>query len=310
MTTPASEPTNVPLAQSRLFKLARKRLERYVMLFAKALVSDASDTVHDLRVASRRLQQALRLVVPSPKPSGLRKLMRALRKVRRAFGTCRNLDASLALVEKKFAAATTASSRQSWDAVRLWLDQQRSIELKRARRELTSHNLVDFTVRVQENLTVTDPEAQDLDSLREKAREAFTAWQEAMEAAKADPQVKQIHAFRIAGKRLRYRLEPLAELGEASIKPLLQGLKNLQDGLGDWHDHCVLRQHVAEFIGRPGFLAAEPGKSRALLLEMERDKQRDLITISDLISGGEQTAAKGTELYPSQQSVDAAAEGQ
>ena len=83
MTTPASEPTNVPLAQSRLFKLARKRLERYVMLFAKALVSDAPDTVHDLRVASRRLQQALRLVVPSPKPSGLRKLMRALRKVRR-----------------------------------------------------------------------------------------------------------------------------------------------------------------------------------------------------------------------------------
>lgn len=308
MARAAIEPINAVPAQSKSSTLTRKRLERYVTLFAKALVNDAPDTIHDLRVASRRLQQALRLFVPDSNSSGTRKLMRMPRKVRRAFGACRNLDASLALVQKKSSAATAASLRLSWDAVRQWLDQQRSTELERARRELRNQDLVDFTVRVQARLTAIEPEPQDVDDLGVKARKAFTAWQEALEGAKADPQVAQIHAFRIAGKRLRYRVEPLAKLGDASVKPLLQGLKSLQDSLGDWHDHCILRQHVAAFIGRRGFLAEEPGKCRALLLEMERDKQRDLVTINDLITRGEQLVAKATDLSASQETAIAAAE--
>jgi CHAD domain-containing protein len=306
----AEESTEANHPQAKFYNLASKRLERYATLFAKALVNDAPDTIHDLRVASRRLQQALRVFARDAKSSGARKLLRTPRKVRRAFGACRNLDASLALVEKKTAAAATTSLRQAWEAVRLWLEQQRSTELERARRELRSHDLVDFTVRVQERLAAIDRESREDTTLNEKAREAFAAWLEALESAKTNPQVEQIHAYRIAGKRLRYQIEPLAELGDASVKPLVQGLKKLQDGLGDWHDHCVLRQQVAEFIGRPGFLAEEPGKSRALLLEMERDKQRDHLAINELISSGEQLATKGTELYPSQQSGDAAAEGQ
>jgi len=48
--------TRDPALKSQLVKLARKRLERFVTLYPKALVSDDPEIVHDLRVASRRLQ--------------------------------------------------------------------------------------------------------------------------------------------------------------------------------------------------------------------------------------------------------------
>src|SRR6185436_10294228 len=51
--------------QKRLLKLARKRLQRFATLVPKVLLSDDPDTVHDLRVWSRRLQQALRVIQPS-----------------------------------------------------------------------------------------------------------------------------------------------------------------------------------------------------------------------------------------------------
>ena len=306
MPTAAIESTNGVPAQTKLSKMARKRLERFVTLFPKVLVNDSPETIHDLRVASRRLQQALRLLLPSSKVSGARKLMRTPRKVRRVFGACRNLDASLGLVDKKLAAAATASLRQSWDTVRLWLEQKRWTELERARRELIRHDLIDFIIRVQARLESIDLEPKNIGKLEEKARDALAAWKNALESAKADPQVKQIHAFRIAGKRLRYRAESLAELGDTSVKRLVQGLKALQDDLGDWHDRCVLRQHVAEFIGRPGFLAEEPGMCRGLLLEMERDKQRDHAALNDVITKAERLAESGPELNSSEQSEEKA----
>ena len=80
--------TRDPALKSQLVKLARKRLERFVTLYPKALVSDDPEIVHDLRVASRRLQQALRVLPPHSK-SVNRKLFKVLRRVRRAFGACR-----------------------------------------------------------------------------------------------------------------------------------------------------------------------------------------------------------------------------
>lgn len=306
MSTATIEPTNGITARTKLSKMARKRLERFVTLFPKVLVSDAPETIHDLRVASRRLQQALRLVLPSSKSSGVRKLMRIPRKVRRAFGACRNLDASLALVDKKLAAAATASLRQSWDNVRLWLEQKRWTELERARRQLKHHDLIDFIARVQARLEGIDLEPERIGKFEERARDAFAAWKETLAFAKTNPEVKQIHTFRIAGKRLRYRTESLAELGDTSVKRLVQGLKGLQDDLGEWHDRCVLRQHVAEFIGRPGFLAEEPGMCRGLLLEMERDKQRDHAALNDVITKAERLAESGPELNSSEQSEEKA----
>jgi len=88
----------------------------------------------------------------------------------------------------------------------------------------------------------------------------------------------------------------------------VQGLKGLQDDLGDWRDRSVLRRYVAEFIGRPDFLAEEPGMCRALLLEMEREKQRDQATIDEFIAKAEKLAEDSTDLVLSESSAEPAAQ--
>jgi CHAD domain-containing protein len=304
-----AESINGVSVKTKLSKLARKRLERFVTLFAKALVSETPETIHDLRVASRRLQQALRLALPRSKSGASRKLVRMLRKVRRAFGTCRNLDASIDLVQKKLEAATTASLRQSWDTVRLWLEQKRATEIEEGRAELRRYDVIDFIARVQARIENIDQPPDGVGHLWERSQDALTEWRDALVSAKEDPQVQRIHAFRIAGKRLRYRAESLAELGQSSVKPLVEGLKALQNDLGDWHDRSVLRQYIAEFIGRPGVLAEEPGMCRALLLEMEREKQRDHATVNDVIARAEKLAEDWTELTLKEESVEESIKG-
>jgi len=295
--------------KSKLSKLARKRLERFVTLFAKALVSETPETIHDLRVASRRLQQVLRLALPRSKSGASRKLVRTLRKVRRAFGACRNLDASIDLVQKKLEATTTASLRQSWDTVRLWLEQKRATEIEEGRAELRQYDLIDFTVRVQARIEHIDQPPDGVGHLWERSQDALAEWRNALVSAKEDPRVQRIHAFRITGKRLRYRAESLAELGQSSVKPLVEGLKALQNDLGDWHDRSVLRQYIAEFIGRPGVLAEEPGMCRALLLEMEREKQHDHATVSEVITRAEKLAEDWTDLTSKEEPLEESIKG-
>ena len=293
-------------AKGRLSTVAKKRLLRFVTLYPKALVSDETAVVHNIRVASRRLQQVLQLLLPKAKSSRVKKLLRTLRKVRRAFGPCRNLDVNLELVRARIE-TTTASTRQAWERVHLWLEEKRAGAIEAGRAELRQHELVDFIERLQSLLDEGVDDEEGLAHLAERTKQALSDWCDAFESARADPVVERIHAFRIAGKRLRYRAELLGEVGNASVKPMIGALKSLQDDLGLWHDHAVLREHVAEFIGRPGFMADEPGMCRALLLEMERDKQRDRATIDGIMAKAEELAQNTIQFEtkaPSQNEIE------
>lgn len=296
MSALATESTHAGATKSKLMKLAHKRLERFVTLFAKVLVNDAPDTIHDVRVASRRVQQTWRAFVPKSKPSKARKLNRILRKTRRTLGACRNFYASIALIEKRRDAVAAASLRRAWEAVQQSLEERRAKAIADARSQLKHYELTDFIGRAQSCIDAIDDQPEIIAQLWQRAADMLAAWNEALAAAKAAPQTDNLHAFRIAGKRLRYRIESLAELGDTSVKPLLQGLKLLQDDLGAWHDRQVLQQQVGEFIGRPRFLAREPGICRSLLLEMERDKQRDQNVIEEIVSKAEKLAEEWTEI--------------
>ena len=93
----------------KLLAVTQRRLEKFVSLFAKVLVSDHPDTIHDARVWSRRLQEAFRVFFPKPRIGKSRKLVRTLRQVRRILSDCRNVDVTLALIEDKFNSATAST---------------------------------------------------------------------------------------------------------------------------------------------------------------------------------------------------------
>lgn len=270
--------------QKKLLKLARKRLQRFVTLMPKLLVSDDPETVHDLRVWSRRLQQALRVIHPAAKPPKIKKVLRVLRQVRQALGSCRNLDVNLDLIKEKRQQASAAAVQRAWGAVQDELEANRGRLLERARREIARHDLFGFIARAQALIEAADGDADPVEILENAIAKSMKAWQAAFVSATQQSDEVHLHEFRIAGKRLRYRVELLAELGENKAKPLVEALKELQNALGDWHDRSLLIDYVAEFIGRANFLADHPDIGRALLTEMEKEKLRNETNINQLLT--------------------------
>jgi CHAD domain-containing protein len=291
---PLSEANSSPAtgSEKKLLKLARKRLERFVTLMPKILVSDDPEIIHDLRVWSRRLQQAILVILPEPKPPKSKKVIRTLRQVRQSLGPCRNLDVNIALIIEKRRHSGAAMIRQSWEAVQRDLEDRRNSLLERARSDIAQKDIFAFIGRAK---TLIDAAGDDnwsaagpLQKLEAATSQAIKNCDEACALAYEQRDQTHLHQFRIAAKRLRYRAELLADLGHVKVKPLVEDLKELQNALGDWHDRCVLLQSVAEFIGRPDFLADHPDMGRALLAEMEKEKLHNETAIEQLF----QKAAK------------------
>jgi CHAD domain-containing protein len=273
----------------KLLAVTQLRLEKFVSLFAKVLVSDHPDTIHDARVWSRRLQEALRVFFPKPRIGKSRKLFRTLRQVRRILSDCRNVDVTLALIEDKCNSATASPLHESWELIRNYLLEKRTRQAARAGEELTRHDITQFVIRTRSLLQANGVEKEPETLLRQSIEGALAVWNEALQGAQENPQVDQIHALRIAGKRLRYRAELLKELGHASVKREIKALRLLQDELGNWHDRHVLLQFIAEFIGRPDFLVEHPEAAHALLAEMERERQTNDLAVSSILKSAERT---------------------
>ena len=284
MDASATESEAAVPVKNKLLKLAHKRLERFVTLFPKALLNDEPDTIHDLRVYSRRLQQTFRVMLPKPVTSKGRKLIRTLRKVRQAYGNSRNLDVNIDLIQQKHQAAGAAIVRQSWEMLQDALEAERRAEIVQARQKMARYDIVAFISRAQTLMESADIGSDVVEKLQQTVRAALKDWHDALELAKDDRSVENLHALRIAAKRLRYRAELLAELGGGTMKPAIKNIKEFQTLLGDWHDRCVLLEHVADFIGRPDFLVNHPDMGRTLLAEMEKDKLRNEVAVEDILS--------------------------
>src|SRR5262245_60932018 len=173
MGAPASEAEAPVSVQEKLLKLAHKRLERFVTLFPKALVNDEPDTIHDLRVWSRRLQQTLRVILAKPTPPKPRKLIRMLRKVRQTYGVSRNLDVNIDLIQEKRQGAGAAIVRQSWELLQEHLQAQRGDEICQARQKMARYDIVAFVTRAQAVMASTDIEADTVAKLHESVRDAL-----------------------------------------------------------------------------------------------------------------------------------------
>lgn len=262
-------------AQKKLLDLADKRLEKFVSLVPRVLISDRPDTIHDTRVWSRRLQQVIRVFFPQAGTGKARKLVRTLRKTRRSLGPCRNLDVTIDLIQKRIHAAKDAAVRDAWREVQEDLKEKRNRELLRARREIKQCDVMAFIKRTRALLESRDQESDPERSLKKSIKQGLIEWSDALDKAMEDQGPNSFHAFRIAGKRLRYALELLATLGDNSSKSKVKVLKKLQDQIGDWHDRQVLLQFVADFISRQDFLAKRPDFARTLLAEMDDEHRRD-----------------------------------
>lgn len=280
---PAQAPAADGLAIRRALKLARKALETYVSLAPRLLVNSGADNIHHFRVSSRRLEQILDLLWAKPRTGRRRKTLRGLRRRRRDLSLCRSLDVTAALLRQKVAGASEGAAAEAWSSVREHALSLRKEHFAGARKRLCRFDLALFIADTRQSLkklaagNLREPE------LRANIDTARARWLALLEQSRSSPDAEHLHELRLAGKRLRYRLELLAQLGDGAAEANSRSLKILQDKLGDWHDQHVLAQFTRRCLARPGFLGDRPELRRLLALELERQNRDNDAAMDGLI---------------------------
>ncbi|HSC27376.1 MAG TPA: CHAD domain-containing protein [Vicinamibacterales bacterium] len=211
--------------------------------FKGALEGDVA-AVHQTRVASRRLREAVPILATGTKGSRAGRARRKLRRLTRTLGTVRELDVTLALLDEL--AARNELPRLALEEVRARVvrerDRRRELMVKRLQR-LDADKLYRRLASVGQAVAQSDSmEWRDRLAPRLMGRAKVLA--DAISTAGRVYAPEQLHGVRIAAKKLRYTME-LA--GESGIKPaaaLVRTLKQAQDILGRLHDLQVLQSHI------------------------------------------------------------------
>jgi CHAD domain-containing protein len=201
--------------------------------------------VHQARVASRRLREALPVF---GEPGGVRRLRRAVTRVRRvtrALGPVRELDVTLQLLaaETSRTAALQAPSRIV----------ARLVAAERMRRRDAMRAVIDER-EVRQTLDAVDAVMRRL-----AEQEDTGGWRPLLRARalrRADRLIERVydvglifdpgrlHEVRIAAKKLRYTLEIVGEARLAPVTRLIGWLKRSQEQLGDLHDLQIVLAFV------------------------------------------------------------------
>ena len=210
--------------------------------------------VHEARVATRRLREAVPLIMSGARG---RKIERRMRRLTRALGPVRELDVALETLEELSAAgavppASIAGLRQEIRMERERVHAHMRSEVSHLDVERLRRKLVAAARKHQPHATrtrVRDPKR----IARARARSARRAdcLRGAIGNAGGIYLPDRLHEVRVAVKKLRYALEVSRELSGSRAVAQIRTLKQVQDLLGRMHDLEVLILRVRGRQGSP-----------------------------------------------------------
>lgn len=267
---PMAGDTPVVLAARHVLGPALTRLPK---LLADGESDPLSTTVHQLRVATRRIGSAVRLFGPSIAPRRAQRLLSRLRKLRRGLAEVRRFDVQLRLLDDS--KTWKLEHAEAVDAARRALER----DARKARRELArrvhqrGRGILAagqaFWQRVRRPRPHDDRSAgpYTLDELRDNALRQQAA--DVVRRRERSPQ--GLHALRLAVKRLRYSIEVFEGLAPSEFAAeRLRELEGAQSQLGAINDLHELSAQLAALRGAPGAIA----QMRLLRREIERERDR------------------------------------
>jgi CHAD domain-containing protein len=211
--------------------------------------------IHRMRVASRRLRNALALFAAALPARKLARWTRQVRAVTRALGEARDTDVQLDRLNKFDRSLLDPLCHPGIRRLRLRLSQRRArlqenvqaalagFEKSAAATEMTAE-LTPLAAR-QPGIYLYTPALYQaaFDAVSSRLAD-FLSYREAIK----DPaHITELHAMRIAAKHLRYTLETYAPLYQDALAKTIQGMRKVQDSLGEIHDCDVWAQVLPQF---------------------------------------------------------------
>jgi CHAD domain-containing protein len=229
--------------------LLRQRLAALTRLLPSARSGDVA-AIHQARVATRRLREALPLTTRGSKR---RKLKKTASRLTRALGSVRELDVALLNLDEL--AADVSLPTEGIDHLRVIVNEERQRVCADMVRQVERLDLERFERKAfaaARQLMKRVDEGSDPRRLRaviKRASRRALSLQGAIENAGGIYLPDRLHQVRIAVKKLRYTLEIAKELSRSRAAARLRMLKAVQDLLGRMHDLDVLIMRIRAFQG-------------------------------------------------------------
>jgi CHAD domain-containing protein len=172
------------------------------------------------------------------------------------------------------------SERSAWREFSKYLKQQRARSYKKAVRKIHQLDIENLCSQLKRELQSGRDERLHLDPefpsrIAAAVRDSWGLVQKAGQKALVSHAVKATHAFRIAAKNLRYRLEAMQESRLLNVSESLHELKRLQQSLGSWHDREVLQEALQAMLVNTNLLRGSWSKTRhvvALAISLDAEK--------------------------------------
>lgn len=254
-----------------------------------------NDAVHDFRVAVRRLRSWLRGLGPWLEDSTPKKASRRLRKAARLTGDVRDAEVHLTWLHAQRGALSVRQRRGlTWLVEQIETDKRQDEHaaatkggraFDRAAAALT-RKLPSYRAHLESD--ERDAPRQFATVMAELLSDHAATLSRRLARVETFEDEKGAHAARIAGKRLRYLLEPIAKHVDGGTA-LVDDLAAMQDTLGDWHDVHVFSaaivrasENAAAAEGRRVSEAVVEGKdmTRALRADRGRDVRLGLLALA------------------------------
>ena len=232
--------------------LIRQRLAALSRTLPGARKGDVH-AVHQARVATRRIREALPLIAQGRSGKSLKK---SVRKLTRALGPVRELDVALLNLDQLRTSGEvpeTAIAR-----LRQLITEERQRLGAEMVRRISQYNLPKFQKRAVEAAGRGTPEKGGTRDPRRvaqamgRAARRAVALRVAIDNAAGIYLPDRLHQVRIAVKKLRYALEIARDLSGSRATARIRTLKRVQDLLGRMHDLEMLIARTRAIQSRAG----------------------------------------------------------
>src|SRR5579872_2170429 len=264
---------NRSLPLVRLLQRRALALRRHL----SAAVAGKDAGVHQARVASRRLREALPVLTEGLHHTKKSKAERKIRRLTQALGTVRELDVTLHLIDEL--AERPGIPRPALADVRAEVIEERETGRATMLDRIGKVNIDKLSRRLREvaqAVGTSSPNHAWRAALAPRIVRRARRLEKTIDQAGKIYAVEALHDVRIAAKKLRYSLEIADETGAAPCVVAVRTIKRVQETLGRLHDLQVLQHHIADVAAAPRSRRAIPDAALATLSRLIEDECRQL----------------------------------
>jgi len=220
-------------------------------------------SLHDMRVATRRMRAAFRVFGQYYEPKAVTAYQKGLKRTGRALGPVRDLDV-FRLKIQSYMSTLPQSQQHDLDGFLAILEAHRDSARERMNAFLDSGKYARFKDRFGQFVETegmgsrpivfdgNEPPPYRVQHVapmaiyqRLAAVRAYDEW-----VSIANPPPERLHSLRIACKRLRYTLEYFCEVLGPDTRTLIKSIVTIQDHLGSLQDAVVARAMLADYLQR------------------------------------------------------------